>query len=330
MCSLLAPRLNVFRRRVLSIQAAHQCQRSPIHFWGIIRTRLPSGQTKLLDYEDIPVPDIGSQEISLWSKDEHLGMIPVKDVIKDHLGPGKMLSLRREPPPKNSPARLEACDYEVRPLQFFNKKKIDRVQSKTDRAKTLYLDAYGSRSHCRNIIDSAYRFLHPETGELDIPVEFHIKAHPRPGLEGLEGLSLFTQGRVDLHPSVILRALPEGSFQIVKPKIDRKGSKALWVVAPKGVQLAAAHLSGSPDEVASIIEKVVIRKKEFVRKLLDAGDLDPVGGQFTKQGQSKRRPLFEVNQIVREIRREEGILKRSGESATSENDEDPTSFTRSL
>lgn len=330
MCSLLAPRLNVFRRRVLSIQAAHQCQRSPIHFWGIIRTKLPSGQTKLLDYEDIPVPDIGSQEISLWSEDEHLGMIPVKDVIKDHLGPGKMLSLRDEPPPKNSRTRLEACDYEVRPLQFFNKKKVDRAKSKTDRAKTIYLDAFGTRAHCKNIIETAYRFLHPETGELDIPVEFHIKAHPLPGPKGLEGLSLFTQGRVDLHPSVILRALPEGSFQIVKPKVDSKGSKALWVVAPKDVQLKAARLSGSQDEVASIIEKVVMRKKEFVRELLDAGDLDPVGGQFTKQGQSKRRPLFRLDEIVRKARREDRILKRSGESATMENDEDPTSFTRSF
>lgn len=247
----------------------------------------PHGQSKFLNYEDLEVPDFESQEISLWSGREWLGSIPVKDVINDHLGPGTMLCLRSAPPPKERLAAPSSYNYELRRLKTTTTGPTKHKKPPKPRrpgAMRVYLDAFVNASHLQHALETAYRLLHPSSWPKHIPVEFHIKAHPQPQLSGL---SLFTRGRVDLHPAVILRALPEGAFQALKPKVDGR-VEALWVVAPSRL----SHLGGVQlppiSDVPSMLEKVVIKKKEWLRELIDAGNLTPNGKLLTKKEKFQR------------------------------------------
>lgn len=146
------------------------------------------------------MPDIESQKRSLWSgnENEHLGIIPVKEVINDHLSTGTMLSLRGDPPARKSLAAPERYDYEVRRLKTKTTTTTTAtiVRSRTGRRKaqrahTLWLDAHISPSRPKRLLETAYKFLHSDTGAVDVSVEFHIKTHPLPDLKGL---SLFTWG----------------------------------------------------------------------------------------------------------------------------------------
>lgn len=253
----------------------------------------PHGQAKLLDYEDLEVPDIESQEITLWSGKHRLGLVTVKDVISDHLGPGTMLSLRGGPPPKKSLAAPESYHYELRRLETGGPGGSSTRYSKHKRmgAARLYMDALVSPPRLQNLLEQAYNFLHPNTGQRFVPVEFHVKAHPQPHLSGL---SLFTRGRVDLHPAVISRALPEGSFQVLKPKA-RDQVEALWVVAPKLLQMRSARLPRNPQEVASVVEELAARKRKWVKELVVAGDLTSKG-ILTEGGKMSRRQKFGLKQ----------------------------------
>lgn len=302
MCSLLASRFFVHRKAIPSTQAKRQWQRASINFWHCIRQEHPQDQAKFLNYEDLAVPDIESQEISLWSGNKHLGVIPVKEVINDHLSPGTILSLRGDPPAKRSLAAPERYDYEVRRLKTTTttttvSSRIGRPNAQ--RAHTLWLDAHVSPSRLKHILETAYKFLHPDTGAVDVPVEFHIKTHPLPDLTGLP---LFTWGRVDLHPAVIMRALPEGAFQIVKPKVSVEGGEALWVVAPRGFKMGSVHLPDQPHEVASLVEKVVVKRREWLTELIEAGDMTP-NGKMTEKGKLNPRQKFMFNKECVEARR---------------------------
>lgn len=266
-----------------------QWRQSPIHFWHYMLQEEPHGQAKLLDYEDLEVPDIESQEITLWSGEKRLGLTTVKDVINDHLGPGTMLSLRGNPPPRKSLAAPESYHYELRRL------KTGRTGSGSTRfgkhtrmgAARLYVDALVSPPRLQNLLEQAYNFLHPNTGQRSVPVEFHVKAQPQPHLSGL---SLFTRGRVDLHPAVISRALPEGSFQVLKPKAHGQ-VEVLWVVATKHLQMRSAQLPRDPREVASVVEELAARKRKWVKELIVAGDLTSKG-ILTESGKINRRQKF--------------------------------------
>lgn len=245
--------------------------------------------------------DIESQQISLWSGEEHLGLVPVKEVIDKHLSPGTMLSLKGDPPPKKSRAAPETYDYEVRRL----KPSTARPRTPKRKAYELFLNAHDTPLRLKNQLEKAYRFL-DDGSEPAVPVEFHITARPLPGLTGL---SLFTWGRVDLHPAVILRALPEGAFQVVKPKVELQGDQALWVVAPKDLQIGSVKLPNDPHEAASVIQKVVIEKREWLKELMDAQYLTPKGA-MTRKGQPPQRFGLE-----RQIRNAQRIAQESEEKA---------------
>lgn len=208
------------------------------------------------------MPGIDSQEISLWSGKEHLGLIPVKEVINDYLSPGTILSLRGDPPSKKHRTAPQSYDYEVRRLNTRSTTRSNR-HPRDLKAKEIWLNAFSTPDRLKHIMEAAYGILHPQSRASVKPVEFHIRAYPR---EGLTGLSTFTWGRVDLHPAVILRALPEGAFQVVKPKIDRQGSDALWVVAPKDFKIKSMKLPDDPEEAASVVEKMIIEKKERLKR----------------------------------------------------------------
>ncbi|KAG6361053.1 hypothetical protein INS49_009273 [Diaporthe citri] len=313
MCSLLASRLNVYRRGIPSTWATRQWRGASIHFWHTIRQEQPNGQANFLNYEDLAVSDIGSQQISLWSGEEHLGLIPVKEVINDYLSPGTMLGLRGDPPAKKSRAAPQSYDYEVRNLKTTSTASSRRGRPKRPDAKKICLDVFTSLPRLKNLLETSYRFLDPKTGVRNFPVEFHIKAHPR---KGLTGLSTFTWGRVDLHPAVILRALPEGALQVVKPKVDLQRGEALWVVVPKDLRIGSVKLPNDPHEAASIFERIVIRKKEWLKEQIDVGNMTPTGDKTT-QGQYNPPQKFMLDKQILEAR---GKGQDSGEKPKESED----------
>lgn len=286
MSSLLASRLYVCRGEFPSLLFTQPCRRASIHFWHSICHESPQGQTKLINYEDLEVPDIESQHISLWSGRRHLGLVPVKHVINEHLGPGTMLSLRGDPPDKKGRAVApESYEYELRRIRPSTSPGFKRGQLSVPLgAKSLWLDASIHPSRLNHLLDGIYRYLDPDSGAAggpaEFPVECHIKARPRPGLTGL---SLFTWGRLDLHPAVILRAMPRGSFQVLAPKVDFNEGHALWVIAPRDLRIGSAWLPERPHDVASVVERVFVRKKEWLKELIDSGDMTP-NGELTAQG----------------------------------------------
>lgn len=296
MCSLLATRLYVYRRGIPSTRVTRQWQRASIHFWSSIRQKSPNGLANFLNYEDLAVSDIGSQQISLWSGETHLGLIPVKEVINDYLSPGTMLGLRGDPPTKKSRAVPQSYDYEVRQLKTTSTVSSRRRPLKIPQVKRIYLDGFASLPRLKNVLEAAHRFLDPNSGVADIPVEFHIKAHPLPGLTGW---SKFTWGRVDLHPAVILRALPEGAVQVVKPKVDLEGSEALWVVVPKRLWIGAVKLPADPEKAASVVEEIVVEKREWLKGQIDGGNTTPKG-DTTIQGQDNDEQKFLLQNKIRQ------------------------------
>lgn len=158
---MLPFRLFVSREASPSIpsRAALQWQRSSIHFWHHIRQKNPLGQAPVLNYESLTVPDIQSQSIRLWSDGKYLGVVPGKDVLRNHLSPGNMLPLRGDPPSKSGHPPPSPYDYEVRPLQTDHPESMQQARPKTLRAKEFYLNASVSSERLRFQLLSPYRWL---------------------------------------------------------------------------------------------------------------------------------------------------------------------------
>lgn len=107
---------------------------------------------------------------------------------------------------------------------------------------------------------------------------------------------------------MVLGALPAGVFQVVKPKIDVKGGEALWVVAPKEFKMGSVQLPDHSYEVASVVEKVVVKKREWLTELIDAGDMTPKGKTIVK-GKLDPRQKFMLNKQCVEALGQEGEKK---------------------
>lgn len=276
MCSLLASQLSVYRRGFLIARAAPQWQQSSMHLWHSIRQKQLLGLQKLLNYEDVAVPDIGSQEIRLWSGNEFLGLMPVADVLKDHVRPGTMLRLRsRSSRIAGGPPR-KVYDYQLRRLKTDGGSSSQSGKIKGYRAKEIHLAANMTPALLQNSLQVAYKFLDPERAssskgeEATVPVEFHIQVRPPPKEADL---SLFMPGRVDLHPSVILRALPEGVFQILQPKADLKRGEAVWVVGTEHPKEMPYGVPNKPRAIAEKAEKLFNEKRKRLKGLVNAGEL---------------------------------------------------------
>lgn len=239
------------------------------------------GQTQVLNYESLTVPDIQSQSIRLWSDGKYLGVVPVRDVLRNHLSPGNMLSLRGDPPLKSGPPPPSAYDYEVRPLQTDRPESIQQSRPKALRAKEFYLNATVSSERLRLQLRSAYRWLDQRSRGKDAqpPVEFHVKAK---GPLSHADLSLFTQKRIDLHPAVILRAMPEGAFQALEPKGDIREGEALWIVGTKYLAAWPYAMPRTPLAIAKKVEKMVDNKKKQLETLIAAGKMTRKG-EITKE-----------------------------------------------
>ncbi|KKY29937.1 hypothetical protein UCDDA912_g10113 [Diaporthe ampelina] len=191
-----------------------------------------------------------------------------------------MLCLRGTPPRRFDRPPLDGYDYELRRLKTDGASSSQQGKAKGYRAKELYLAATMKPMQLQNMLQVAYRFLDPERAlrskgkKATIPVEFHVQAQGRPRPPHAD-LSQFTLGRVDLHPAVILRALPADVFQVLEPKADLQSGDAVWVVATKYLRMEPFILPNTPDSIARKVETIVNEKKERLKGLVDAKGLIP-------------------------------------------------------
>ncbi|KAL1853985.1 hypothetical protein Daus18300_011574 [Diaporthe australafricana] len=198
-----------------------------------------------------------------------------------------MLSLRDNPIEVANTTSPEDYQYEVRKLRTIGEVKSERMKTSSFRAKEFYLNAKVSPSHLKHVLETAYKFLDPER-QVDIdpvdinPVEFHIKLHKSERRRSTE-LSLFAGARVDLHPAVILRAMPEGVFQLVKPRASIKEADAVWLVARRNFLVEETPDDRSGEKQAEWVEKLITEKRELREELIEVGDLTPGGRVVGRQ-----------------------------------------------
>ncbi|KAG8169516.1 hypothetical protein KVR01_000261 [Diaporthe batatas] len=252
-------------------------------------TKGTPGSTKLLKYEPLTVPELGSQPIRLWKGNKFLGLIPAKVVLREHVRPGHMLCLRGDPPLNNKPSPPESYDYEVRSLNTERADRFNYTPAKALRAKEYYLNASQDAQYLWTRLRMVYRFLDSEEGrgkasahqmvKATVPVEFHIKA-PRP-LRGAD-LALFTKDRLDMHPAVILRALPKGAFQLLAPRADLEAGDAVWLVATDELLAKGVQMPRRPAARAATAEEMDRTKRKEVTGLLEAGRIDEHGQKSRK------------------------------------------------
>lgn len=313
---LLASRLCAHRGGFPSAATTSQWQRSSIHFWHYINQTSPHGQTKFLGYEEATMPDLGEKKIRLFSGSTYVGLVPVQAVLDDWLRPGMMLSLRDNPSEVVNRTSPEDYHYEVRKLRTIGQVKSKRMKTKGFRAKELYLNAKISPSRLKHVLETAYKFLDPER-RVDInPVEFHVKLQKSEHRSSTE-LSLFTGDRVDLHPAVIMRALPEGVFLLVKPQASSKGADAVWVVASRTFLVEQTLNDRSEARQAERVEELITAKKELLEELIEVGDLT-TSGRIVGTRVYRRKDEKKLRERKKRMKPEESPLQMSNKE-----DEEP-------
>lgn len=216
-------------------------------------------------YREIAFPGLAKREICLWDAGTRLGVKPMPEVMSKFLGPGKMLSWRRPddaPTKPSSSSQADGADdgaddgkgtksnkhtkrgklakfvpdYEIIdiaregakfPLAFRtalrDKGMLDVVLRANSRLPA-------SSTHIQLI--RAYQILADPAHGARYPVRFHII--PPAKFSDQRRTSWAIKNRADLHPEVIMRAMPEGVEIRMAPQIDKVGWNVVW-------SYAAAH-----------------------------------------------------------------------------------------
>lgn len=216
------------------------------------------------------MPEIAHAQIQLWDKGKDLGMIPLGAVMQDYLGPGKMLALKDRVPTKLprleetlaprgvaavaaatttplTPPPWPSLEYEI--LQFPTGMKSDMAKRtkrpKGLRAREARLTVTASKPYLKHTLHSTYHFFANAPVNERGPVEIHIHSREKISSSASDPLdwTRLVRGRMDLHPEVILRALPEGAVQLVETVVSAEGADMVFVIAPANYSWAKRHNS---------------------------------------------------------------------------------------
>lgn len=81
-----------------------------------------------------------------------------------------------------------------------------------------------------------------------------------------------------MHPAVILRAMPKGVFQALKPKGDIREGDALWIVGTKYLAAWPYATPRNPSHIAKKVETMVDNKKTQLKEMIAARKRTTKGG----------------------------------------------------
>jgi hypothetical protein len=175
----------------------------------------------------------------------------------------------RSPPPMNLklPPPKEGYDYEIRALGGLDQgTRGIRLATKGNRAKELFLTPTMGPLALRQLLRKAYWFL--DCGSLStVPLEFHIKRSGRERIGERVDLSFFTRARLDLHPAVLLRALPRGVFQALAPQVSLEAREVVWLIAPEHLKTDHINIGKAPD--AGLGRDVWMARRKMLKNILD-------------------------------------------------------------
>lgn len=259
-----------------------------IHYWHCLTTKTRNEATRLLDLSEADTPSIAHEKIHLWDGRSDLGIVPLGQVMKEHLGPGKMLALKGEPAVRRLPTdsveraaklRLAAPQtYEILrfPTTLKQPKKNQPITGGTKgfRAREIRMTVKVTASYLRHELQKTYQFL--ARSELfpaipTSPVEIHIHNGRRVKTpSSVRDWAFYARGRFDLHPAVMLRALPEGVLQLGPTLVSPVEGDLLFLVTTQSYSRRPGGKTGR--SLSTAITKKLRDRQDWV------SDLIPFGG----------------------------------------------------
>lgn len=194
-------------------------------------------------YQRIRFRSLDRKKICLWSGDERLGLMRMSRVLREFLGPGKTLSWRPEALGEavdgkvQGPVKADAeiWHYEImsiaEPGEKLDPDSSRRTQEDGMRQVFFRSDLGLASTPPQTELADAYRhFGDPDNGAR-YPVKFHI--HPPQDLSSPYTIKWAIKNRVDFHPNVIKRAMPEGVKFTIKPLMRKDYKEVFWYFAAK-------------------------------------------------------------------------------------------------
>lgn len=243
-------------------------------------------------------------------------------VMSEYLGPGKLLSWRPSDEVSNgsdSRSRRKAgdnkgevsvkpvedvLDYEIvsisRPMP--SKKFYTSLGNKEDGLHNVILRCNHppTASSERTTLAGAYHLLGSPTYGARHPVKFHVRLPP----EDLSHhrVQWAVRNRVDLHPEVIMRAMPEGVRCTTFPRIRTDGWNLIWSCVAqhydplaRQVARAARHLQGEEGEAKGPSAKEARNRPKLSGETADEAELNEKFERALGKAVKKQRTLIRAN-----------------------------------
>lgn len=244
--------------------ASPLCPRHRIHLWPLLTDPRGDSDTRreLLDYRECGWPDYRKKWVRLWDKEtgRNLDRHRMAEVRLRYLRSGRFLSFREDPfrelhqlslavpKPLGRAWKLPDPDFDLVEIGFeaqldstfdssfhfpFHAPLGPPFEVARPPGLEFRMPIDITPADLRRVLTRAYHFLrHPYASRND-PVEFHIEA-PRSGKQYKQRPMKWAMlERVDLSPDAIQHAMPDGSFLLTKPRINKHGTDVVWLLAAK-------------------------------------------------------------------------------------------------
>lgn len=276
---LLCTPQSLLRQRISHIPRIPSSSRRAIHDLHIVQPDSPDGLTGLWGYRRIPFPKLANQKICLWRGSKKLGVMGMPKVMSEYLGPGKLLSWRpsddvsdgpdsrsgREAgyskgEPSIKPAK-DALDYEIINISFPApaKKFFNSLRNRREGMHNVVLRCNHPPSALseRTMLAGAYHLLGDPILSAICPVRFNIRFNIRlpPEAPDRYRIRWAVRNRVDLHPEVIMRAMPEGVRCTTSPRIRVDGWNLVWSCVARDYGALARRRANSAQHLRGAEEK---------------------------------------------------------------------------
>lgn len=159
------------------------------------------------------------------------------------------------------------------------------------RTSKVHLHTVMRPRELQHALSRAYHLLCPESLASRYPVEFHL----RPPADSSKTAKFSIQqhasiNRFDLHPKVILRAMPPDSLQVLGPLISHKGTDLVWLAVSQNYSLGSWRGSRLVKE----LDHILIGRWERLKQLLDMGRLS---SNEALLGQQPTKPARKLNDM---------------------------------
>lgn len=250
-------------------------RRHYIHLWRHIQQTSTAGLVQIAEYQRLDLAKLATRKVQMsFLGNEAPSTYTLGDVAKTFVRPGQMLlSYERR---TESPQRASA-GYYTAPIPTWAPTEQPISSNERDsqlRAYHFHVPIDVPADALQDYLWHAHHLLRGDTPGPKYPVEFHLR--PPAYDQSLTWTSgheeLLSRYRVDLHPSVIQAAMPEGSLRVTHPRYNRNGTDLVWLCVPEGYSWGS--LRGS--ELASKIETRAEFRAEWQRHLVDTGRVSEV------------------------------------------------------